>query len=382
VIFTALMLAAAPVVAQPKPHAKTIREELDASAKRSWDTAVELYGISDFEGARAEFQRIYDATKNTRVLYNVAVCEKDLKRYKAAADTLHRALEKKKDLPKDDVTAMETALKTIEPFITKVEIVANEAGATIYVDDVLLGTTPFAEHPSVDAGSHVVKIVKAGFLDESRKVTFTTAGANKLTFDLQPTVQRTFVTINIVGAPNASVYIDDKEAGPAPFSGEVEAGRHVIEGRATEFVPTKQSVTLVYKQPATFVLSLAPMRHEGVLRVVAKPEGATIEIDGHLMGRSEWEGPLASKTGHALVVKKDGYYVYSSEVTLADDQKRSLPITLNPEKNWVFWVIGASAVVAGGTVAAYFALRPSDQKPVPGTLQAGGSGVGTAHFPF
>ena len=92
--------------------------------------------------------------------------------------------------------------------------------------------------------------------------------------------------------------------------------------------------------------------------------------------------PLSSSTGHALVVKKDGYYAYTSELTITDDGRRSVPVTLNPEKNWVFWVIGASAVVAGGAVAAYFALRPSDQKPVPGTLQAGGSGFGTAHFPF
>ena len=65
-----------------------------------------------------------------------------------------------------------------------------------------------------------------------------------------------------------------------------------------------------------------------------------IEIDGHSVGRTEWEGPLPSKTGHSLVVKKDGYYTYSSEIVVGDDQKRSVPVTLNAEKNWVFWVIG------------------------------------------
>ncbi len=380
--FFLVLAMASPAFAQPKPRPKSVREELDTSAKRSWDTAVELYGISDFEGARAEFQRIYDSSKNPRILYNVAVCEKDLKRYKAASDTLHRALERRKALPKDDIAAMETAQKTIEPFITQVEIVANEPGATVYVDDIAIGTTPFAGPQSVDAGSHTVKITKPDFVMESRKVTFTTAGANKLTFELQPTVQRTNVTINVVGAPNASVWIDEREAGLAPFSGDVEVGRHTIEARSHEFVPTKQTVTLVYKQAATFVLSLAPERHEGVLRIVAKPDGAVIEIDGHTVGRTEWEGPLTSKTGHSLVVKKDGYYTHSVEIVVGDDQKRSLPVTLNAEKNWVFWVIGASAVLAGGAVAAYFALRPADQKPLPGTLQAGGAGVGTACFPF
>jgi len=374
----ALLLISATALAKPK----AIRDELDANNKKSWDTAVQLYGISDFEGALAEFQRIYDASKNTRVLYNVAVCQKDLKRYKAAAETLHHALEKKKELPKEDVAEMETALKTIEPFITKVEIVVNEPGASVYVDDVLLGTTPFAELQQVDAGSHTVKVTKPGFVDTVHKATFTTAGGNKLTLSLEPKVQVASVTINVVGAPNATVFIDEKPAGLAPFTGDVEAGRHTIEARATDFVTTRQTVTLAYKQQATFVLSLARQRHEGMVHIVAKPEGATIEIDGQIKGRTEWEGPLDTRSGHSLVVKKDGYFSYTSELTVTDDQRRNVPVTLNPEKSWVFWVVGASAVLAGGAVAAYFALKPADQKAVPGTLQAGGSGVGTAHFPW
>lgn len=376
----AALAAAVPAAGQPKPRPKTVREELDAQTKRSWDTAVELYGVRDFEGARAEFARIYETTKNPRVLYNVAICEKDLSRYRAAAQTLRGALERRADLPKDDAAAMEAALHAIEPFITKVEVVANEPGATLYVDDVPIGTTPLTEPPAVDAGSHTVRLSKPGFADDVRKVTFTTAGANKLVFELAPLVERTHVTVAVAGAAAATVFLDGKDVGLAPFAGDVEAGRHVIEARAEDYVTTKQTVTLAYKQPAAFVLALAPQRHEGTLRVDAKPADASIEIDGKAVGHGAWEGPLASRVGHQLVVRRDGYFSQATEIVLADEQARSVPVTLNPEKTWVFWVIGAAAVVAGGTAAAYFALRAPDRQPIPGTLQAGSAGFGTAHF--
>lgn len=377
--FTLLFLTIAQgVLAKPK----TVREELPEAVRRSWDTAGELYGVGDFAGARAEYRRVYEATKNPRVLYNIAVCEKDLKHYKAAVDTLKRALEKKTELPREDVQRIEEAIAAIEPFITKVEVTANEPGASLFIDDVEIGTTPFAGPIEVDAGSHTVRLTKPGFIDDVQKTTFTTAGMNKLNLRITPAVRRAHVTIRVVGAPSSTIWIDGRERGPAPFDGELEEGEHDIEARADQFVPTKQHVTIVYKTDASFVLALARARHEGVLRVVAKPENATIEIDGKIVGRGEWEGPLASKGGHQLVVRKDGYYTYSSEVVLDDDQRRVVPVTLNAEKTWIFWAIGGSVILAGGIVAGYFAFRAPDRPVVPGTLDAGGAGYGLANFHF
>ena len=374
------LLLAAPALAQPP---KPVRDELPEESRRVWDKARQLYSIGDFEAARAEYQRVYDATKNPRVLYNIAICDKDLKRFRAASEVLHRALDAKDKLAREDIADVEAAIKAIEPFITKLEVVANEPGATLLVDGVELGTTPFTGPVTVDAGSHTIKLIKPGFADVVReKVTFATERMNRIELEMSPLEKRTRITVNVVGAPRASVLIDGQDMGPAPFSREVKVGPHTIEARAEDFASTRQPIEVVYKEPMSLMLSLSPKRHEGMLKVIASPSGAAIELDGKVVGHSTWEGTVSSGTGHQLAIKKDGYYTYATEIVVQDDQRRSVPITLNPEKTWIWWVLGASAVVAGGIVAGYFAIKPPDREPVPGSLDAGGRGFGIARYRF
>ena len=95
--------------------------------------------------------------------------------------------------------------------------------------------------------------------------------------------------MTVGGAPSATVFIDGKDMGPAPFKGELSAERHTIEARAPGFVTVGQTVDVQYKQPMSLVLSLSQERHEGKLKVTA-PEGAEISIDraqgglGHVGG--------------------------------------------------------------------------------------------------
>lgn len=379
ILLVSLALAA-PSFAQAQ---KPVRDELPEASRRVWDKARQLYSIGDFEAARAEYQRVFDATENPRVLYNIAICDKDLTHFRSAAAVLHRALDLKDKLSPSDVADAQRALAAIEPFITKVEIVANEPGATLSVDGVVLGTTPFSAPVAVDAGSHTVKLSKPGFADAVReKVVFTTERMNRLELELSPLEKRTRITVNVVGAPHASVLIDGADMGPAPFFGEVKVGPHTIEARAEDFASTRQPIEVVYKEPMSLMLSLSPKRHEGRLLVNVSPAGSTIEIDGRVVGHGSWEGTVSSGTGHQLAVKKDGYYNYATEIVVQDDQRRSLPITLNPEKTWIWWMIGASAVLAGGIVAGYYALKPPERDPIPGSLDAGGRGFGIARYRF
>lgn len=379
ILFVSIALAS-PSFAQAQ---KPVRDELPETSRRIWDNARQLYSIGDFEAARAEYQRVYDATENPRILYNIAICDKDLAHFRSAAAVLRRALDLKDKLSPADIADAQRALAAIEPFITKVEVVANEPGATLYVDGALLGTTPFTAPVAVDAGSHTVKLSKSGFTDAVReKVTFTTARVNRLELEISPIEKRTRITVNVVGAPRASVLIDGEDKGPAPFSGEVKVGPHTIEARAEDFASTRQPIEVVYKEPMSLMLALSPKRHEGLLKVIASPAGSTIELDGRVVGHGSWEGTVSSKTGHQLAVKKDGYYTYGTEIVVEDDQRRSLPIALNPEKTWIWWMLGASAVVAGGIVAGYYALKAPDRDPIPGSLDAGGRGFGIARYRF
>src|SRR5688572_27302723 len=80
--------------AQPAAKPKTVREQLPPEAVRAWDDGrlLLLQQSPDYEKALVKFQEAYEKSKNPRVLFNVAVCQKNLNRYTQAVATLKREL--------------------------------------------------------------------------------------------------------------------------------------------------------------------------------------------------------------------------------------------------------------------------------------------------
>jgi hypothetical protein len=193
-----------------------------------------------------------------------------------------------------------------------------------------------------------------------------------VSFTLEPKNKTALVSVTVGGAASATIFVDGKDMGPAPFKGELTAERHTIEARAPGFVAVGQTVDVQYKQPMSLVLSLSQERHEGRLKVTA-PEGAEIALDEKKMGATSWEGLVSTTGGHHLVVTKPGYQTYSTEVFVADDQTREMDVPLNREvgTSWVAWGVGSLLVVTGGVVAGYYVFKPADQSPFVGNLTPG-----------
>ena len=76
--------------AQPKK--KPLREQLPPEAQKHWDTALALYQRNQWDGARTSFNAAYEASKNPRVLFNVAVCDKNLNKFARAIEIFKREL--------------------------------------------------------------------------------------------------------------------------------------------------------------------------------------------------------------------------------------------------------------------------------------------------
>jgi len=382
----ALWLGSNDATAQGKP--KTVREELPVAARVNWDNARELYDAQNWAAAMGEFQRAYEVSHNPRVLFNVGVCEKNLGHYLRASAAFRKELaEADKNVPAAELAAIHSALGTLEPLISTLVVATNEPGATLTIDkDTQPGVSPFAQPIAIDVGVHTLRLAKPGFADavlENLTVVSGEVAQAKLT--LTPLEPKGHVHIEVTlaapAAPRAAVFIDGKDVGNAPFDGDVDVGSHVVEARAEDYVTVRQPLSVKYKESASLTLTLSARRHEGFLRVAAVPEGAVIEIDGKRVGVTRWEGPLASKNGHEILVKKDGYYTQTLEVVLDDDQERTLPISLNPEKTWIWWTLGTVAVVGAGIALGYFVFHNSTD-PVPGTLAAGSAGYGATGFHF
>ena len=77
--------------AQPAKK-KPLRDQLPPEAQKQWDSAVSLYKAGQWDGARTSFFAAWEASKNPRVLFNVAVCEKNLGRYARAIESFKKEL--------------------------------------------------------------------------------------------------------------------------------------------------------------------------------------------------------------------------------------------------------------------------------------------------
>jgi hypothetical protein len=364
-----VVLAAPAAFAAPKP--KTIREELPDAARKDWDAARDLLDANDFAGALVEYMRAYQESKNPRVLYNVAVCEKNLRHYARAEVRFKQELaEGQGKLSPADEKSVKEAIAALDPFVSTVEVTANEAGATLFIDDQEAGPTPFTSPVPIDVGPHELRLHKDGFVDVKQTVTVAGGTPAKATFDIQPAVKKSAVTVQVTGVAGANVVIDGIDMGQAPFKGEVVAGRHTFEARAPGFVTARQTTDVVYKEPLNVALDLSAERHEGHVHIETMPATSSIEIDGKIVGSGQFDGPLPTG-GHQLIVKKPGYVTYTTEITLNDDQSRDVKATLLEERggtNWLAWGIGTVLVVGGGTVAGYFLFKPTNESAVQGNI--------------
>jgi hypothetical protein len=377
----ALVLPSVGVHAQPAPAkpAKaqaraSIRTELPEDARRSWDSAIELFEARDYQGARVEFMRAWELSRNPRVLFNVGVCDKNLRRYARAAAVWRRQLEAGgTQLSEEDVSTTQAAIAAVEPFVSSVTVRVNVEGATLLIDGEEAGRSPFLGPIAIDVGRHELRVRKPDYREHIEEVEIASGKVGLVDVKLEPVVKTALVEVAVRSPAGATIFINGVDMGPAPFKGELPVGRHTVEARAAGHVTARQTSDVRWQQPVQLVLSLSRERHDGKVRVSASEADAVILIDDKVVGRGSWEGVLPSG-GHQLMVRKDGFETYTSDIALSDDQVRTVTVPLVREARgaaWVWWTVGSVAVLAGGAVATYYIAKPTEQAPVTGTWSPG-----------
>jgi hypothetical protein len=291
--------AAAPSAAGPSParapsgvgtEITPLSESLTGQAKADYDAGRLLFGDDDFAGSLVKFQRAFDHVHDVRLLWNMAVCEKNLRHYARVLRLLER-YQREGDQVMSPAHRAEVAevLATVRSLVSTVHINVQPDEAELLVDEVPAGTTPLREPLWVDLGERRIRIRKLGFKDQVIAQDF--AGASELTFDV----------------------------------------------------------------------TLQPEAHEGQLAISAA-SGDSISVDGKVMGQGQWQGTLSSGQ-HSVRISAPGKRAYVQELLVEDDKKRSLYITLEPEKSaglWPLFWVGAGVVAAAGlATGGYFLLRSS-----------------------
>ena len=368
-----------------RAQGKTLKDQLPLEARGHWDAAVALaqraQSTNDpkaWGSARTSFFEAYKVSNNPRVLFNVAVCEKNMGQYHRAYSTIQKELDDGKTAtpPLSAAESKEASefQKGLEKFVAKVNIDVEPKDAEVTMNDDKVDTSK--PGPYLASGGEIrIRATKPGYAEMVQKQDIAGGTTGTFTLKMLPLERTTMVSITVIGPPRATIKVDNQEVGFAtagqPFNGpvKVQDTPHQISVEAPGYATGVQTVTVKEGPPIYLTLQLAPEQSKGKLIVDAKPEGATILIDGQAVGATKWEGPVDAKV-HQVSVKKTGYYTWNYEVDVPKGGERSVSASLNEDRNTSFvpWLIGTIVIGSAVIVGVVLLATPPDEKPRNGTL--------------
>lgn len=376
-LFVALnLLSISPVAFAQAKKPRTVGEELPADARREWNTGLTLVGESNWRGAIIQFQRAYDLSKNPRVLPNLALAHKGNADYARAIRVFEKALaEGASVIPAKEQQDIKDSIVALKPYVSTLSVTTSVAGASVNVDGEDVGVTPLAKPIDVSVGARTVRVSKDGFREVSRNVDVVAGKPAAVEIELVPERIMAVVSVTTSGAPKANIRIDGIEMGPAPYKGQVEVGkRHTFEAYANRYTTARQTLDVAKNDPFDVSLTLSEARNEGRIAIIVHPAGAIIDIDQETVGHDKWEGVLSAGGGHRVRFHKDGYVDEVQEISLGQDQVRTIESTLRQDtsRGTVYWAVGALLVVGGGVIAGLvLANQGRDSTATPGTFTPG-----------
>ena len=287
-LFAALWLGPATARGQ---QVASLSESLHGEAKQAYESAKLLAQNNDFAGALEEFRHAYKVSKDPRLLYNMAICEKGLRHYARMKAVLEQYLkEGGTAVSAESRAAAQEALSATKSLVASLEVTANESGADVLVDGQSVGTTPLASAIPVDVGRHRVTIKKAGFVAVEQEAE--AFGGSDVLVNASLVAARHTAQLVVRADTLATIMVDGKSLAQGSFDGAVEVGLHHVNVSA----PGKQ----------TYLADVD--LHDGETRQLQ----VTLEDDKH--GGSPWPW-IAGGVAAAVGLSVGGYFLFRTQPT-------------------------------------------------------------------
>lgn len=232
-----------------------LADSLTGPAKTEYDLGKILYRDGDFAGAVVKFSHAHELSNDPRLLWNIAACEKNLRRYVRVLALLERYKSDGKDvLSEADQQEAQGLIDAIKPFISTVTVVVNEPDAEVSIDGQAAGKTPLAEPLKVDMGNRLFKVAKPGFGEQTR--TEKLAGASVVTLDFQLTKEVHEGTVLITAGPKDVIAIDGKVVGTGRYEATLTSGGHTLRVTASGMRPYQSELVIKDNDRRTVSITL------------------------------------------------------------------------------------------------------------------------------
>lgn len=337
----------------------------DAEQARFHDAlAREHYAAGRYEQAIREFFHEQRLAPNPRVQFNIALC----------FDQLHRDddayLFFREYLTASDEDAArrqqaEAALARLEPRVARVSVTTTPPGASIYVDERDHGSYGVAPRVVVlSPGRHRLVLELEGHAPAELEVeairgqeVLAEASLTRITGRLEvrsPVAGR----LAVRDAGGTTVFEGSVTAGDVPLLATLAPGDYELALTADGYEEwrglARVTASETLRTEATPSLLPAPT---GDLTITASAAGALIEIDGEAAGFAPAVIAAMATGTHRVHVSHPGLEPWSGEVTVGEDARSWLTVSLVPPSSttrspitWVAGGVGLASVVVGAVL--------------------------------
>lgn len=194
-----------------------------------------------------------------------------------------------------------------------------ESGANVYVDDELVGTTPYTKERML-SGQYRVKIDKELWMGAEEIVTV----YDEQTTDKTLLLTRNFATLT-VKAPEADIYIDGKLVGKGNYEEKLQKGQYSVTAKRDKHHDASQEVHIIPGNDIDITLEPKPMLAS--LSVQSNPyesKGAEIWLNGKKQ-KETTPGVMELLVGDYNVTLKHPKFLDNTQsVTLKENDQKKL----------------------------------------------------------
>ncbi|MCU0693928.1 MAG: PEGA domain-containing protein [Polyangiaceae bacterium] len=269
-------------------------DSLSEEAKAEYEAAKVLYVDGDYAGASLKFQNAYDLSKDARLLWNVIVCQKNLRHYARVLSLVRRyQAEEGESMSEQDRRDAEDLVRAVRAFVSPLLLTVNEPGATVYVDGEPIGVSPMSQPVLVDIGVRQIKVTKRGFRDAVRELRVSGTVDVRLTVKLEREDTRGRLLVEAGAVDNIAV--DGKLVGVGRWEGPIARGRHAVRITSEGKLPYEGEVIVRAKETRELRMSLQANQQEGGSIWWWIAGGATVltgaAIGGYFLWRPEEKQP-------------------------------------------------------------------------------------------
>jgi hypothetical protein len=285
----------APEPPPPPPGPPSLSESLTGAAKGDYESGKLLFTDGDYAGSLVKFSSAFDASKDPRLLWNMAACEKNLRHYAKALKLVRQYVaDGDKVLTEQDKQEAGELIKVMEPFTAKLKVTVDQPEAEVTVDDDMIGKSPI-EPLIVDIGTRKLRVHKEEFEDFTKDLPV--GGAAEVSVDVKLVKILHEGRLNVKASNDATIAIDDKVVGTGTWAGVLPSGGHTLKVTAPKFRVYQAEVLIQDKQSRDVAVTLEAEPSKG-LPAWAWIAGGVVVAGGLTVGGyfifkqdSKYEGP-------------------------------------------------------------------------------------------